>query len=98
MKFEQSLFFSFIFLLALSHQFSLTESINVEDRCIECYDCPSDEEEAESIFPPFNLTLESFDSDLMAQFIEDLPEDEIFVDEQEEDEELELSDALEVSI
>ena len=95
MKLAQSLLVSFTFLLVLSSSLSFAESINLDDLC---YDCPSDEEETESIFPPFNLTIESFDSDLIAQFIEDLPED-LCIDEQEEDEEEpNLPDYLEILI
>ena len=94
MKFSQSLHYSFSFLLAVYTGVSLAENISPLDQFIPDYDCASSQEETESIFPAFDLVVESFDSELIAQFIEELPEEISPDDEEEENEELELLNDL----
>ena len=90
MKFAQSFYYSFSFLLMLYSSPCLAETINQFNQNIEDYDCISAQEESEPLFPLFDLAIESFESDVITQFIEDFSEE----DAEEDSEELELPDDL----
>ena len=104
MKVLQNWYYCFNLLVLLASPLCLAEVVALvekpalvsvdskEDDLVDDFDCVSNPEEMDTLISACDLALESFEQDIIAQFIEDFPNEEILFDEEDLEEDTEESE------